>query len=185
MSDNSVLNNTDKIFNILEVRFCKNTQRHPDIAWKTVESRLKNKPSALLSLHEMEISGGEPDVVGADPQTGEILFFDCSPESPKGRRSLCYDQQALNERKEFKPAGSAIAEAERMGAELLDESQYAYLQSLGTFDIKTSSWIKTPADVRNLGGALFAEFRYGKIFTFHNGAQSYYAVRGFRCILKV
>lgn len=190
MSDNSNKDNitpanAENIIGILKLRFANNLHRHSNITWDIVESRLLDKPQSLWSLNEMEISGGEPDVVDIDSITGEIIFFDCSKESPKGRRSLCYDQKALNERKEFKPVGSAISEASRMGVELLDEFQYTFLQSLETVDTKTSSWIKTPDDVRSLGGALFAEFRYGKSFTFHNGAQSYYAARGFRAVLKI
>ena len=169
----------------LKARFEKNSNRHNGLAWKTVQERLEAQPRKLWSLHEMERTGGEPDVVWQDQQTGEYLFYDCSPESPKGRRSLCYDQEALEARKEHKPADSAINLAAAMGIELLTEAQYRELQQLGAFDTKTSSWIITPAAIRQRGGALFCDRRYDAVFTYHNGADSYYAARGFRGVLKV
>jgi hypothetical protein len=169
----------------LKNRFEKNMHRHKSVAWKDVLARLVKHPEKFWSLHEMERTGGEPDVNAYDKQTGEITFCDCSAESPAGRRSLCYDQPALESRKEHKPANSAMNLASVMGIELLDESGYRALQKLDTFDRKTSSWIKTPDDVRKLGGALFCDWRYGKVFTYHNGAESYYASRGFRGRLVV
>lgn len=174
-----------ELLEILKNRFEKNESRHPGIRWTDVEHRLAGNEKKLASLREMEETGGEPDVVGRDDQTGEVLFFDCSPESPGGRRNLCYDREALDSRKEHKPAGSAWDMARDMGLELLDEEQYRRLQELGEFDTKTSSWIKTPDDVRKRGGALFADRRYGRVFVYHNGAQSYYGVRGFRGSLIV
>lgn len=175
----------DEIISVLENRFMQNIKRHENISWKNVQARLDADLSKLWSLNEMENTGGEPDVVDFNPITGEYIFFDCSPESPIVRRSLCYDHEALESRKENKPRGSAIDMAAGMGIELLTEQQYRRLQQLGTFDIKTSSWIATPPDIRKLGGALFAEYRYGNTFTYHNGAQSYYAVRGFRGCLSI
>ncbi|HYC87155.1 MAG TPA: DUF4256 domain-containing protein [Chryseosolibacter sp.] len=166
-------------------RFEKNMNRHQSIQWANVEERLGTASGKLWSLHEMERTGGEPDVVGYDKKTGEYIFYDCSPESPKGRRSVCYDHEALESRKEHKPENSAIQMAADMGIEILTEDQYRELQKLGKFDTKTSSWIKTPADIRKLGGALFADWRYGHVFVYHNGAESYYAVRGFRGVLRV
>ena len=162
------------------MRFEKNVRRHKGIAWAAVEARLKATPKALASVHAMEASGGEPDVIGHDEATGGFTFYDCSAESPPGRRSLCYDRAALESRKENKPQGSAVETAAAMGIDLLTEEQYRALQKLGEFDAKTSSWVKTPPDIRSLGGALFCDRRYGKVFLYHNGAQSYYAARGFR-----
>lgn len=175
----------DELLSTLKSRFEKNTSRHPDIKWAAVEEKLKNSAGKLWSLNEMERTGGEPDVVEFDPATGEYVFYDCSAESPAGRRSLCYDREALNERKENKPANSAVAMAEEMGIELLSETQYRALQQLGKFDLKTSSWLLTPANIRKLGGSIFADRRYDTVFVYHNGAQSYYAARGFRGCLRV
>lgn len=169
----------------LQDRFEENMSRHDGLKWIDVQARLEAQPEKLQSLYEMERTGGEPDVVGHDPQTGEYIFFDCSAESPAGRRSLCYDRQALASRKKNKPKNNAIDLAAAMGIELLTEEQYRELQQLGSFDIKTSSWIKTPAAIRKLGGALFCDRRYDHVFTYHNGAQSYYAARGFRGSLRV
>lgn len=175
------------LLRLLKNRFEKNRNRHPDMEWAEVLARLTAPGAAkkLWSLNEMEETGGEPEVVGKDEATGEIIFCDCSPESPKGRRSLCYDREALELRKEYKPANSAIDLAQTMGIELLSEQQYRELQRLGAFDTKTSSWIKTPPEIRNLGGAVFCDRRYNQIFLYHNGAESYYAARGFRGRLKV
>lgn len=169
----------------LKARFEKHRQRHKGIDWADVETRLDEHPEALASLRQMEASGGEPDVVGQDKTSGAIVFCDCSPETPTGRRSLCYDREALDARKENKPQGSAMELAAGMGVEMLDEAQYRRLQALGEFDLKTSSWIATPKSVRALGGALFCDRRYGQVFTYHNGVQSYYASRGFRGLLRV
>jgi hypothetical protein len=166
-------------------RFAKNMNRHEGIDWADVRARLEARPEKLWSLYEMERTGGEPDVVGFDKETGEYVFFDCSPESPKGRRSVCYDRDALESRKEHKPGHSAIGMAAEMGISVLNEEQYRELQKLGRFDAKTSSWVETPADVRSLGGAIFGDWRYGRVFIYHNGAESYYAARGFRGCLKV
>jgi hypothetical protein len=173
------------ILEILQARFEKNSGRHKGIAWKSVLARLECSAAALKSLGQMEESGGEPDVVGHDKKTGEFIFCDCAAESPLGRRSLCFDREALDARKENKPEGNAVDMAAKFGIELLTEAQYRDLQQLGEFDEKTSSWIATPKDVRALGGALFCDRRYGKVFVYHNGAQSYYAARGFRGILRV
>lgn len=170
---------------VLEARFEKSAARHPGLRWQAVQARLEAHVEKLWSLNEMETSGGEPDVVGHDPKTGEVLFYDCSAQSPKGRRSLCYDDEALASRKEHKPKSSAVGMAAAMGIELLTEEQYRELQQLGEFDTTTSSWVKTPSDVRELGGALFCDRRYGKVFVYHNGAESYYAARGFRGRLKI
>jgi hypothetical protein len=159
--------------------------RHQGLAWAKVQARLEANPDKLWSLSEMERTGGEPDVVGHDKKTGEYIFFDCSPESPQGRRSFCYDRQALDSRKEHKPKNNAIDSAAAMGIELLTEEQYRELQKLGEFDTKTSSWLKAPADMRKLGGALFGDRRFGRVFMYHNGAESYYAGRAFRGSLKV
>lgn len=175
----------DALLQTLKARFDKHGHRHAGMTWADVQARLEAQPGALTSLQQMEATGGEPDVIGRDTKTGQVLFCDCSPESPAGRRSLCYDAEALASRKEHKPAGSAVAMAESMGIELLTEAQYRELQALGEFDAKTSSWVLTPPDVRSLGGALFCDRRYGRVFTYHNGAQSYYAVRGFRGLLRV
>ncbi len=170
---------------ILKQRYEKNMHRHPGLNWTKIEARLEEKQEKLWSLHEMERTGGEPDVVGFDNQTGEYLFYDCSAESPKGRRSLCYDREGLKARKEHKPKTSAMDMAADMGIELLTEEQYRILQSLGNFDTKTSSWLKTPPEIRNLGGAIFADYRYDHMFVYHNSAPSYYASRGFRGVLGV
>lgn len=170
---------------LLQERFQSNMHRHSVLAWPDIVVKLQANMEKLWSLNQMEQTGGEPDVVGFDTQTGEFLFCDCSKETPKGRRSLCYDDQALNDRKENKPAGSAKAMAASMGVELLTEHQYKELQQLEPFDAKTSSWIETPSEVRKLGGALFGDYRYGRVFIYHNGAASYYAVRGFRAMLRI
>jgi hypothetical protein len=169
---------------VLKERFGRNMRRHEGIAWDEVEKRIAGDKAALRALAAMEDSGGEPDVVGRDPATGEYLICDCSAESPAGRRSLSYDHAALESRKEHKPDGSAAGTAESMGIELMTERQYRDLQELGEFDLKTSSWVATPDDVRGLGGALFCDRRYGRVFTYHNGADSYYAARGFRGCLR-
>jgi hypothetical protein len=173
-----------ELLTTLKTRFEKNRNRHKDVEWAAVRAKLDANAVAMWSLSEMERTGGEPDVVGYDEKTGEYIFFDCSEETPKGRRSLCYDREALDERKEHKPAGSAVEMAAAMGIELLTEEQYRELQGLGNFDKKTSSWIKTPGEVRKLGGALFCDRRYNRVFVYHNGASSYYAVRGFRGLVK-
>jgi hypothetical protein len=175
----------DQLLATLEARFAKHKQRHAGIAWADVSARLDGNAAALKSLQAMEASGGEPDVIGRDGKTGPFLFCDCAAESPTGRRSLCYDREALDARKEAKPSGSAVETAAAMGIELLDEAQYRALQALGEFDLKTSSWIATPPAVRALGGSLFCDRRYGQVFVYHNGAQSYYAARGFRGLLRV
>lgn len=175
----------DELLAKLHDRFEQNMQRHKGVAWTTVQSRLTSNSSALRSLHEMEGSGGEPDVIGVDKKTGEVIFFDCSAQSPAGRRSFCYDQQALDARKANKPKKSAAAVATAMGVDLLTVDEYQHLQELGEFDTKTSSWVKTPDKIRKLGGALFCDRRYDTVFVYHNGADSYYANRGFRCSLRV
>jgi Protein of unknown function (DUF4256) len=169
----------------LKARFGKNTKRHEDIEWSKVQSKLEASEEKLWSLNEMELSGGEPDVVGYDKKQDKYIFFDCSAESPKDRRSLCYDDEALDARKEAKPAGSAAGMAEAMGIELLSEEQYRELQQLGDFDLKTSSWLKTPPEIRKHGGAIFGDKRYHHVFMYHNGAISYYGARGFRGVLMV
>ena len=174
-----------ELINTLKERFEKNMNRHDGIDWFKVQVKLEADSDKLWSLNEMEKTGGEPDVVGQDKKTGEYIYFDCSPESPKDRRSFCYDRKALDARKEFKPKNNAVEMAASMGIDLLDEEQYRYLQKLGNFDTKTSSWLKTPSDIRKLGGAIFADFRYGNVFVYHNGAGSYYAGRGFRGSLRV
>ncbi|OXA97579.1 hypothetical protein B0A75_16610 [Flavobacterium oncorhynchi] len=176
---------TEELLKVLETRFLKNLNRHQGINWSKVEAKLKANPEKLWSLDEMERTEGEPDVVGYDSETDEYIFYDCSPESPKGRRSICYDHEALEKRKEHKPKDSAINMAEEMGIQILNESEYKELQKLGKFDTKTSSWIKTPADIRKLGGAVFSDFRYNTVFVYHNGADSYYAARGFRGSLRI
>lgn len=173
------------LLSALRLRFERYRDRHPGLEWADIETRLKKYPDKLRSLHEMEETGGEPDVVGRDKATGEYLFVDCSPESPKGRTSVCYDREGLESRKEHKPKDSAIEMAGAMGIELLTGEQYRELQELGEFDARTSSWVKTPADIRKLGGALFGDRRFGHVFIYHNGAQSYYGVRGFRGMLRV
>jgi len=175
----------EELLRALKARFEKNMNRHKGLEWAKIQAKLKAKTEKLWSLNEMERTGGEPDVVGHDKKTGEYIFYDCSAESPKGRRSVCYDREGLESRKEHKPENNAIDMAAAMGIELLTEEQYRELQKLGNFDTKTSSWVKTPSDIRKLGGALCAEFRYGNVFVGHNGAQSYYAVRGFRGSLRV
>ena len=175
----------EELLTTLQARFEKNMNRHQGMEWVKVKTRLSASPEKLWSLHEMEKTGGEPDVVGYDKKTNEYIFYDCSAESPDGRRSFCYDPEALEARKENKPKNSAMGMAADMGIEFLTEEQYREFQKLGKFDTKTSSWIKTPADIRELGGALFADFRYGTVFVYHNGAESYYAARGFRGSLKV
>ncbi|GAB1452739.1 DUF4256 domain-containing protein [Draconibacterium sp.] len=179
------MNEYEELLKTLKLRFEKNRDRHKDIQWEKVQERLELNPEKLRSLNEMEGSGGEPDVVGMDKNTGEFIFYDCSAESPKGRRSVCYDREALESRKEFKPKNSALDMAAEMGIEILSEEQYRDLQKLGKFDTKTSSWVKTPAEIRKLGGAIFCDFRYNTVFVYHNGAESYYAARGFRGSLKV
>lgn len=175
----------DELLQTLKARFEQNTHRHEAIAWADVQTRLQTSASALKALRAMEASGGEPDVVGRDEETGQFVFYDCSKQSPPGRRSLCYDGEALRSRKKHKPEGSALEMAAEMGIDLLTEEQYRHLQQLGEFDTTTSSWIVTPPDVRSLGGALFCDRRYGKVFVYHNGAESYYAARGFRGLLRV
>lgn len=175
----------EELLKILKDRFEKNATRHKGIKWADVETKLEANADKLWSLSEMEVTGGEPDVVGYDKKTGEYIFYDCSPETPKGRRSICYDAEALESRKEHKPKNSATEMAAEIGIELLTEQQYRELQELGEFDLKTSSWVKTPVGVRELGGALFCDRRYDQVFLYHNGAESYYAVRGFRGSLRV
>ncbi|MCI9845367.1 DUF4256 domain-containing protein [Flavobacterium pectinovorum] len=180
-----LLEESEQLLKALKVRFEKNKNRHQNIDWNKVQLKLEFNPEKLWSLNEMEKTGGEPDVIRFDEKTNEYIFYDCSAESPKGRRSICYDLEALEARKEFKPENNAVGMATEMGIELLSESQYRELQKLGKFDQKTSSWIKTPAEIRKLGGALFADYRYETVFVYHNGAQSYYAARGFRGALRV
>ena len=175
----------EELLRTLKARFEKNMNRHKGLDWAKVQARLEANPDKLWSLSEMESTGGEPDVVGHDKKTGEFVFYDCSAESPKGRRSVCYDREALESRKEHKPKDSAIDMATAMGIELLTEEQYRELQKLGEFDAKTSSWVQTPAEIRKLGGALFCDRRYNTVFLYHNGAESYYGARGFRGSLKV
>jgi hypothetical protein len=175
----------EELLTVLKSRFEKNMKRHEGLAWAGVKSRLEAKPESLWSLHEMERTGGEPDVVGQDKKTGEYIFYDCSAETPKERRSLCYDREALDSRKVAKPKDSAMAMAAAMGIEILTEEQYRALQELGEFDVKTSSWLVTPAAIRKLGGAIFGDRRYDRVFVYHNGAESYYGARGFRGALGV
>jgi hypothetical protein len=175
----------EELLGTLKTRFEKNLNRHESLAWADVKARLEANPEKLWSLGEMESTGGEPDVVGHDSKTGEVLFFDCSAQSPKGRTSLCYDREALESRKEFKPKNNATDLAAAMGIELLTEEQYAQLQQRGEFDTKSSSWLKTPAEIRKLGGAIFGDRRFGRVFTYHNWAESYYSGRGFRGWLRV
>ena len=176
---------SEELLKTLKVRFEKNMNRHKGLEWAKVQSKLEANTEKLYSINEMEITGGEPDVVGHDKKTGEYIFYDCSSESPKDRRSLCYDHEALEKRKEHKPVDSAINMATDMGIEILTEEQYRDLQQLGKFDTKTSSWVKTPSDIRKLGGAIFCDRRYNTIFVYHNGAESYYAARAFRGSLMV
>ncbi|HNS11953.1 MAG TPA: DUF4256 domain-containing protein [Bacteroidia bacterium] len=175
----------DDLLKILHLRFEKNMQRHKDISWDKVVSKLKSNSKKLVVLNDMEKTGGEPDIVGFDKKTGEYIFYDCSPESPKERRSLCYDRKALDARKEHKPKNSAMDMAAEIGIEILTEEEYRNLQKLGNFDSKTSSWVKTPDAIRKLGGAIFCDFRFNTVFVYHNGAESYYAARGFRGSLRV
>jgi hypothetical protein len=175
----------EELLSILQARFAQNMKRHKGIEWATVLARLEANATKLWSLNQMETTGGEPDVVGHDAKTGEYIFYDCSAESPRGRRSVCYDHEALESRKEHKPQDSATGMAADMGIDLLTEQQYRDLQQLGNFDTKTSSWVATPAEIRKLGGAVFCDRRYGTIFLYHNGAESYYAARGFRGCLRV
>jgi Protein of unknown function (DUF4256) len=175
----------EELFKVLKTRFEKNMNRHKGLEWTKVEAKLNANTEKLWSLNEMERTDGEPDVVGYDKKTGEYIFYDCSEESPKGRRSLCYDREALESRKEYKPKNSAINMADEMGIEILTEEQYREFQKLEKFDLKTSSWVKTPENIRKLGGALFCDCRYDTVFLYHNGAESYYAARGFRGLLKV
>ncbi|NLM34400.1 MAG: DUF4256 domain-containing protein [Clostridiales bacterium] len=174
-----------QLLKVLKERFEKNIDRHKDLDWSKIEAKLIANEEKLWSLNEMEKTGGEPDVVAYDKDTDEYIFYDCSPETPKGRRSLCYDNEALESRKQNKPVGSAVGMAAEMGIDLLTEEQYGQLQKLGKFDMKTSSWLKTPADIRKLGGAIFGDLRYGRVFVYHNGAESYYSVRGFRGCIRV
>lgn len=174
-----------QLLKVLKERFEKNIDRHKDLDWSKIEAKLIANEEKLWSLNEMEKTGGEPDVVAYDKDTDEYIFYDCSPETPKGRRSLCYDNEALESRKQNKPVGSAVGMAAEMGIDLLTDEQYGQLQKLGKFDMKTSSWLKTPADIRKLGGAIFGDLRYGRVFVYHNGAESYYSVRGFRGCIRV
>lgn len=185
MSVNISVIEKENLLAILKLRFEKNIHRHKNLKWSDVEAKLVHQPQKLWSLYHMEITGGEPDVIDYNYQENTFLFCDCSKESPKGRRSICYDHEALETRKEHKPKDSAINMAHEIGIEILDEIQYAFLQSLEPFDTKTSSWIKTSENVRNLGGAIFGDFRFGRVFFYHNGAESYYAARGFRGQLKI
>ena len=175
----------EELLRALKARFEKNRNRHKGLDWTKVQAKLESNPEKLWSLNEMERTGGEPDVVGHDKKTGEYIFYDCSSESPKDRRSLCYDRAALDSRKENKPKNNALDMAASMGIELLTDKEYRELQKLGHFDTKTSSWLKTPSDIRKLGGAIFADYRYGTVFVYHNGADSYYAARGFRGSVRV
>lgn len=177
------LEQQDELLKVLKARFEKNMNRHPDLEWANVQAKLEAQPEKLWSLHEMERTGGEPDVV--DYENNAYIFYDCSAESPKGRRSFCYDREALDSRKEHKPKNNAVEMAADMGIELLTEEQYRELQKVGNFDLKSSSWVKTPANIRKLGGAIFCDRRYDTVFMYHNGAESYYAARGFRGLLKV
>jgi hypothetical protein len=179
------LQESEQLLSALKTRFTKNMNRHKGIDWAKVETKLESTPEKMWSLNEMENSGGEPDVVGYDKKAGEFIFYDCSAESPKERRSVCYDEKAWASRKEHKPKSSAAEMASAMGVEILSEEQYRELQTLGEFDLKTSSWIQTPTEIRKLGGALFCDRRYDHVFVYHNGAESYYAVRGFRGVLRV
>ena len=175
----------EALLGTLKARFEKNMNRHKGLEWAKVQAKLEANPEKLWSLNEMENTGGDPDVVGHDKKAGEFAFYDCSAESPSGRRSVCYDREGLESRKEHKPANSAMDLAAAMGVELLTEDEYRELQKLGTFDAKTSSWLKTPPDIRKLGGAIFGDWRYGRVFVYHNGAQSYYGARAFRAALRV
>jgi hypothetical protein len=187
MGNNMMLKQEQRqeILQVLKVRFEKNMNRHQDLEWGLLQAKLEGNTEKLWSLNEMEKTGGEPDVIGLDKKTGEYIFYDCSAESPKGRRNVCYDREALESRKEHKPGNSAVEMAAAMGIELLTEEQYRELQRSGSFDTKTSSWVKTPSDIRKLGGALFCDRRYDHVFLYHNGPESYYGVRGFRGSLRV
>ncbi len=187
MKNKKELSHDDRVLLLrtLMVRFEKNMARHKGLEWENINANLNAYPEKLWSLYEMEMSGGEPDVIGFESKTGEFIFCDCSEESPKGRRSICYDHEALESRKEYKPGNSAVNMAASMGIELLDEKQYRELQLLGNFDTKTSSWVQTPAEIRELGGALFCDRRYEHVFVYHNGAESYYAARGFRGTIRI
>ncbi|RWY50361.1 DUF4256 domain-containing protein [Mucilaginibacter gilvus] len=176
---------SEELLGVLKTRFEKHMERHKGLEWAKIQVKLEANAGQLQTLEEMEITGGEPDVVGLDETTGEYLFYDCSAESPKGRRSICYDHAALESRKEYKPENSAVGMAADMGIEILTEEQYRQLQVLGKFDLKTSSWVQTPANIRKLGGAMFCDRRYDTVFVYHNGAESYYAARGFRGALRV
>jgi hypothetical protein len=176
---------SDELLDTLKIRFEKNMNRHKGLEWAKVKAKLDKDPGKLWTLNEMERTGGEPDVVGYDKKSGEYIYYDCSEESPNGRRSLCFDPEAREKRKEHKPKGSAMGMAEEMGIELLSEEEYRNLQTLGDFDNKTSSWLKTPEKIRNLGGAIFGDFRFETVFIYHNGAESYYAGRGFRGLVKI
>lgn len=185
MSKKLSIDEQEALLNTLRTRFEKNMQRHEGLEWEVIQGKLEANTEKLWSLHEMEQTGGEPDIVQYDDQSDEYIFYDCSPESPKGRRSVCYDHEALESRKKHKPENSAINMANEMGIELLTEDEYRKLQEVGDFDLKSSSWVATPADIRKLGGAIFCDRRYDKVFMYHNGADSYYAARGFRGSLKV
>jgi hypothetical protein len=187
MSNKNTLSSqqSQELLGILQSRFEKNTQRHQGISWADVQAKLEANAKKVWTLNEMELTGGEPDVVGYDDKTGEYIFFDCSAESPKGRRSICYDRKAWESRKEYKPENTALDMATDIGIEILTEEQYRHLQTLGSFDLKTSSWINTPDEIRKLGGAIFCDRRFNTVFTYHNGAESYYAGRGFRGALRV
>ncbi len=174
-----------EMINVLKERFVSNMNRHEDINWKDVEKKLLKNPDKLIPLYKMEATGGEPDVISFDRETNEFLFFDCSKETPKERRSLCYDRKALDSRKQNKPESNVMEMAAEIGIEVLDETQYRQLQKVGPFDLKTSSWIKTPEKIRSLGGALFCDYRYESVFVYHNSAESYYSSRGFRGLLRV
>jgi hypothetical protein len=176
---------SEELLGVLQARFEKNKQRHEGLDWTKIQERLLGNTEKLWSLHEMEVTGGEPDVVGYDEKTDEYIFYDCSAESPKGRRSVCFDREALESRKQHKPENTALDMARDMGIELLTEEQYREMQKLGKFDLKTSSWVQTPSDIRKLGGALFCDCRFGHVFLYHNGAESYYGARGFRGSLRV
>ncbi len=176
---------TEELLAVLKLRFEQNMQRHQDVEWSQVNLKLKANPDKVWSLNEMELTGGEPDVVCIEQNKDEIIYYDCSPDSPKGRRSICYDKEALDKRKENKPKDSAINMASNMGIEILTEEQYRSLQQIGEFDLKTSSWVKTPVEMRKLGGAIFCDRRFNRVFTYHNGAESYYSGRSFRGFLKV
>lgn len=178
-------NSYDDLLSLLQGRFESNMKRHEGLQWSEIQSKLEKNPAKLKSLLQMEESGGEPDVVAFTKASGEYFFYDCSTESPKGRRSFCYDKAALDKRKENKPKNSAEEAAKTMGIEILNEEEYRFLQTLGNFDMKTSSWLKTPENIRKLGGSIFGDFRYDTVFTYHNGAESYYASRGFRGVLRV